>query len=424
MKKNSKWGVVGHYVKGVPLALIVFCITWAIQYALPILPFVECLRSFARELISFAHELLLNAMSHPDIAKFIVAAFFAIVSKIAQNVILELRSKKQIKTRMLEHFSHSYGIVKNEMIPAMEELASKNTPIKNREMDSYIQSPIEYVNETVKGNQVPTFDPDDTYQDVLYEEDIKFIVAITAENPNFFLDPTIGFYMSNCYAASIIKHTNEFLENFESATNQKPKMCVMDLNELEEVIDEKRQDVLNKLKNEEKFENFEFIRIFMYDKHQRECCDNAVFPSLKASQDLFRTLSFYIQKEKLKNSLSLNCKWDEFNDANKVLWQLYDTFCETRPTARKVQNDRINNTVPEFLFVFYEDKIGIHTYLGGEYSRKTVKTESNVGDSIRSLIKILADYVDKDSEKGKIEVGDQLNSRNTFIDWIWTPKVS
>lgn len=171
-------------------------------------------------------------------------------------------------------------------------------------------------------------------------------------------------------------------------------------------------------------DDFEFIRIFMYDEHQSKCCDNAVFPSLKASQDLFRTISFYIQKEKLKDSLNNLSSWEILYGINEYLWRLFDITCKRNPRAKEVQERRIKDVIPEFLFVFYKDKIGIHTYLGGTYCKKMVYYKSDDGDkdNICNLIKILARYINDDVDKGQLLLGEEKNDHNTFIDWRWINK--
>lgn len=333
-------------------------------------------------------------------------------------------------------------IIAPKSIKLMKSVNSvlSNKAIVNQEINSYIQSPLEYVNEILQGNQVPTFKPDDSYQDVIYEDKIKYIVAITAENPNLFLDPTIGFYMSNCYAVSLIRHVNDFIKkNHQDNPNLIPQLKVCNLSDSDFLkIEDDRQTIIDNLKNKNALTNFEFIRFFIYDKDQGECCNKAVFPSLKASQDLFRTFSFYIQKEELKDSLSeqdwkeeppkilklgkeIN-KWDRLHEINKKILELYNRFCKKDYKAKEVQKDRIEKTIPEFLFVFYEDTIGIHTYLGGVYYRiPKVRVDDDNGNLIKELIKLLTEYVDEDDNKGQLVLrGDQLNNKNTYIICKWS----
>lgn len=333
------------------------------------------------------------------------------------------------------HFKHSLSIVLCKMLPTMKDRVWRFTRFgENRTIDSFIQSPMEYVNEIVKGNQVPQFNPDDTYQDVLYDDNkpddkrIKYIVAITAENPNMFLDPTIGFYMSNCYAASLIRHTNDFIKT-KSKPNSIPQLRIRDLDDLESVIVENRKKIIEKLKEGSDLEKYEFVRVFMYDENQKKCCDNAIFPSLKASQDLFRTVSFYIQKEEIEKNLkskkidagSDKNNWEKLKRINNKLWSLFDDDCKTNKGVKKVQKNRIKKIVPEFLFVFYKNEVEIHSYLGGKYCKNRYSKVSDEGESIKELIKLLAEYINSNDDfiKGDLKLGKQENKYNTFIDWEW-----
>ena len=326
---------------------------------------------------------------------------------------------------------------------------------ENKLIDNYIQSPIEYAKEIVKGNQVPKFDPDASYQDILYDDKIKFILVITAENPNMFLDPTIGFYMSNCYAASLIRHVNDFIKRSDSNNNGVFQLSVQnrDNDELNSEINKNIDNVINSLKDNGELTDFEFVRIFIYDKKQRENYDNAVFPSMKASQDLFRTLSFYIQKEKLTDNhnkrnikkrictihqklkgltemrLSNNAKkkkndsqWEQLVSINRKLWGLFDRTCNRNPRARDARNKRIDNVIPEFIFVFYKNAIGIHTYLGGEYCQLRVEKETEAANNIIELIKILANHIQRDQDKCQLSLGEDRNDVNAYINWGWVTK--
>ena len=338
-----------------------------------------------------------------------------------------------------KNFQHSNSLIDNKIKPSINKLTLYNKATDNQKIDSYIQSPLEYVNEILQGNQVPTFVPDDYYQDAMYKSNIKYIVAITAENPNLFLDPTIGFYMSNCYAVSLIRHVNDYFMNTPCEPNSIPKLEVVQLNDFEEAIDKRRQEIIDFLKenDEVKLNDFEFIRFFIYDKNQKDSCANAVFPSLKASQDLFRTFSFFIQKEDLVEKLSNEPwealevyeklgeeknKWERLKVINTKIYHLYDNICKGNKIKENVQNERIKNTIPEYLFIFYDNKIEIHSYFGGGYRKiPPVGLNDTHGKIIKELIKMLAEYVDKDESKGQLNIdGTQINKNNTFINWKWS----
>ena len=262
------------------------------------------------------------------------------------------------------------------------------------------------------------------------------------------------FYMSNCYAASLVRHVNDYLKTFDYQSDSVPQLFVQDKSILEADINKDRLDVIEKLVEKSGTNGFEFIRFFIYDKNQKLSCDNAIFPSLKASQDLFRTFSYYIQKELLKESLENHViddnlesqtvkkntqdypkrivlggdkyknKWQKYEAINKALWRLYDHNCVKLEDAKEVQKRRIKDTIPEFLFVFYEDGVEVHSYLAGHYWRKPKMVEGDA-DLIRELISFLATYVKEDDKNGQLEMEDsQINKKKTFITWKSLPKDS
>ena len=379
---------------------------------------------------------------HPVAAGLVLALLVYLVTVRIKNRLLKLVSEHDKKAALRNQFEHSYSLIADTMLPNMEDMAEKNKTDINISIDRYIQPPLEYVSETLKGNQVPTFSPDDSYQDVIFggSKRINYIVAITAENPNLFLNPTIGFYMSNCYAASLIRHVNDYFQksNFQSGTI--PQLRVENKEKLQAEIESKRRNIIDLLKNKNETEGFEFIRFFIYDKDQNDCCRKAVLPSLKASQDLFRTYSFYIRREKLESNLKNRDEWNKFRRINEQIWNLYQVYCEDFQDAKTVLERRIDDTTPEFLFIFYEDGIGIHTYIAGHYWPLTIsfsaeqedQTRSGeqsdtikVTDSIKELIKILAEYVSQDELGGQMGLEDsETNKKNAFINWGWAPKTT
>lgn len=339
----------------------------------------------------------------------IIAVFMGLVSYFVTNCIKKGIDKKVVRYKVRHHFAHSYGLVKDDMIPRMNKMVNNNTPADNEEMDRYIQSPIEYATETVKGNRVPEFYPDDSYQDILFNPEIKYIVAITAENPNLWMDPTLCFYMANCYAVSLMRHANK-----KTGTGKK-NIVVKNFEKLKSDYLKDRSTVLKKLSRQQGLDEFQFVRFFLYDKEQRDSCISSVFPSLKASQDLFRTLSFFI----LKESIQKNKDWDEFKDIVASIWDLFP--------GEKVIDIRKEKTIPEFLVLYFQDNhVEIHSYFGGKhkYIDNKAGSENYVGDDklndfdkIMRLIAIMAIHV---SEKGD-DLRDldekKKNHLNTFIDW-------
>ena len=354
------------------------------------------------------------------------SALRALISMALSCLILLIIKKFQL----CYHFRNSYLIIRWKILRRMGiQVDWPENRYNNRQIDGFIRSPLEYVSETLRGNQAPSFFPDDDYQDVIFggTDEIKYIVAITAENPNLFMDPTIGFYMSNCYAASLIRHVNDFIKESNNKTDCIPQLCVQDLKTLKKSVNIRRLSIINQLINQRGIDSFEFIRFFIYDEKQERCCDQAIFPSLKASQDLFRTLSFYVQKEKLTKNLKSKTleegtEWDNYHSIIEELWSLYDDACRKDPEAKKVQRRRIKNTIPEFLFVFYQDGVEMHTFLAGHYWELDRMVGSDA-ERVYDLIKILAEYVNEDVKKGQLHLdGLQKNKKNTFINWKWVPK--
>ena len=351
---------------------------------------------------------------------------------------------------VLDHFRKSYCLVRSRILKSMiDKVELLKNRDNNRRIDSFIQSPLEYVEETLQGNQAPFFEPDERYQEVLFggRDEIKYIIAITSENPNLFLDPTIGFYMSNCYAASLVRHVNDYLKTFDYQSNEKPQLCVQDLDTLEDEVNSKRKQVIQRLIDKQGTDGYEFIRFFIYDKNQEQSCNNAIFPSLKASQDLFRTLSYYLPKDSLKGYLQNTTieggqeskdvegkqangenqivlkgkkyknKWEQFCNINEALWHLYDKGCKDKRDAKEVQKRRIDGTIPEFLFVFYNRGIEIHTYLAGHYW-KLSRMKNKDAEIIKDLVSLLAEFVSKDKTYCQLVLeGNQINKRKTFINW-------
>ena len=379
---------------------------------------------------------------NPKAYPFLNGCFTLLLSIIVYKLI------KRVKVSY--HFLNSNRIVRCKILRRMEEKVDLPKIYKNnKQIDSFIQSPLEYVSETLTGNQAPFFKPDEHYQEVLFggRDEIKYIVAITSENPNLFLDPTIGFYMSNCYAASLVRHVNDYLKTFDYQSNEKPQLCVQDLDTLEDEVNSKRKLVIQRLIDKQGTDGYEFIRFFIYDKNQEQSCNNAIFPSLKASQDLFRTLSYYLPKDSLKGYLQNTTieggqeskdvegkqangenqivlkgkkyknKWEQFCNINEALWHLYDKGCKDKRDAKEVQKRRIDGTIPEFLFVFYNRGIEIHTYLAGHYW-KLSRMKNKDAEIIKDLVSLLAEFVSKDKSYCQLVLErNQINKRKTFINW-------
>ena len=88
------------------------------------------------------------------------SACFALFASFISFIIAFITKKCNTKRKVNSNFKYSFGIVKQKMLPAFVNMVSKNPKEKNQRIDRYIQSPIEYVNETLNGNKVPGFNPD------------------------------------------------------------------------------------------------------------------------------------------------------------------------------------------------------------------------------------------------------------------------
>lgn len=329
--------------------------------------------------------------------------------------------------RNYKHFHRSYKIINNNIIPAMSKNAKDISQFvldQHNLTDKVLSSPLEYISETLKGNQAPKFKADDSYMNDMFRDEIKYIVAITAEDPNLWLNPTLCFYMTNCYAVSIMKHANK---------NVGKKMVIRDFQNPNEkkVFNQRKKEILNKLKDNDFHKNgFEFVRFFLYTNKQKESCENTVFPSLKASQDLFNTYSFFIQKDKghLDNAKDIN----NYKSCVKSIWTLFNNEDVINKKQYKYRIEtRIEDVSPEFLFLFKEDNIVIYTYINGE---AYLRTESYSSSKAIKLINYLANYLleknkasstDEVIDDWSLEGGqDRVNNIASYLDWIDNPKTN
>jgi len=328
-----------------------------------------------------------------------------------------------------KHYPHSYPIIKDKFPEQFSEKTVMSAyEVQNNGIDKIMKSPLEYALETLKGNQAPKFSPNDNYLEEIYEDSTKLIVAITAENPNLWLDPTLCFYFTNCCVVSLIKNVENGskkmeMEHFENKTNNK-YISFRNNNEIS----------LDKLIKQEwdwtnDFNNFHFFRFFLYDGTQKDCFEKNVFPSLKASQDLFGIKSFFNEIEKIKNELQ-NGTENHLGDYYAHIDFIWDEIAkrETTPSFRKVINERKSKHLPEFLILFKtkEDENGslvyyatVHTFVNGNpYSIEFIKDPTNQlrGYTIvQSLVSYLAKSV-KNTEKYAPE-DEFLNTKNSYIKW-------
>lgn len=349
----------------------------------------------------------------------LVLSINAELYKIKRNK--EKRTQEKEKG-MYSHFPNSYKIVKEQIKPRIEEKSKSNDFIDiNKDIDRTIKSPLDYTHETLTGNQAPYFKPNEPYLEEIYGDDIDYIVAITAENPNLWLDPTLCFYMANCYAVSLINQAQKHIGK---------KMVVKDFNTEEEYlkfINKEDISVLETLKEKKSLNNFEFIRFFIFTEQQKECLEKTVFPSLKASQDLFRIKSFFLLKENIEKQL----KGKGFPIYKGYVEALWDRIVAQCPNKDEKMTDivemRKKNTIPEFLILCKKDKtVVIHTYIHGK--PYCVKLKNNVHDvdndyeAVKTIIAYLADCRLKNDKCDWLpsQSKENLNTSKSYIDWIDT----
>lgn len=362
----------------------------------------------------------------------IIATIFACISYLIASMIKKWIDKAVKRRKVKDHFRCSFAIVKKEMLPSLDKMVSTNTKEINNKIDKFIQSPLEYVNETVKGNSVPDFKPDDPSQEIIFKAGIRYIVAITAENPNLWMDPTVCFYMANCYAVSLINQTNEVIDKAHNTNKRIKRMIVKDREEIANTMETKREEIIKKLSSKAAINTFEFIRFFMFTNEQKESCENVVFPSLKAAQDLFRTHSFYINKDNMKYNMGGN--WGDFSEVVRRLWSLFDET-PVNNGRKAVLDIRKKEVIPEFLLLYFDEKIEIQSYLNGipvkkEIKKNTkykawIKKDCDYGDiiimeDISKLVSSIAYYVkDKEYQDDTAFMNNEIlvNNYNAFIDW-------
>jgi hypothetical protein len=348
----------------------------------------------------------------------------ALLSIYFTYLIDKLRHKKHTK----EHFTHSHKIVTKRII----EIYSKKSILNdyrdiNRSIDRIIKSPLEYAAETLNGNLAPCFNPDHHGFNEMYNDDVKLIIAVTAENPNLWLDPTICFYLINCCAVSLLKNTNNTTGIPRKLTMQNYGNSLTYQDEIQNHL-----DILSRLTQQQwnwttDLQNFDFFRFFLYNGEQRESLENTVFPSLKASHDLFKMKTYFNQRTDIENQLSASNRLDDFYGHINFLWDeiarqnLSDAF-------RKIIDKRKKEHIPEFLFLFKTieepniHSVTVHTFVDGvpyfvEYRESA--TNNNGYQIVQSLVSYIAQGIQNAGiAQQYIPAGRYLNANKSYIDWI------
>lgn len=348
------------------------------------------------------------------IKQILIGGLSILITYIIDKIVHECSTKK--------HFHYSHKIVKKQIVEIYSEKAVLKRYLSiNKDIDRIIKSPLEYVAETLEGNLAPHFSPDCHGFNEIYDGKVKLIIAVTAENPNLWLDPTICFYLINCCAVSLLKkkgsYTNIEIRDFNNSLIYR-NYIQEQLNTLDDLT---TKDWENALKE------FEFFRFFLYDGQQRACLSNTVFPSLKASHDLFQMKSYFNQREEIERILKLKNKlgdyyahidflWDEISNQN-----LSDDFT-------RIINKRKEKHLPEFLFLFKtienseNHSVTVHTFIDGipyfvEYE------ESDRGNDgyqqIQSLISYIAQSIQDIGIVGQyVPAGRYLNTEKSYLKWV------
>jgi hypothetical protein len=320
------------------------------------------------------------------------------------------------------HFPYSHKIVTKRII----EIYSKKSILENyrdtnNSIDRIIKSPLEYAAETLEGNLAPYFRPNDRYIEEMYDPKVKLIIAVTAENPNLWLDPTLCFYLINCCAVSLIHNKNNIrtkrigIQDFGSSLRYQAEVNI-------------QQDTLNKLIKSTwdwatDLKDFDFLRFFLYNGEQKECLENTVFPSLKASHDLFKMKSYFNQIKDIDNKLEKENRLGDFRAHIDFLWD--EIAKQNLATAfRKIINKRKKEHWPEFLFLFKNTdeqnihSVTVHTFVDGspyfvEY--KESATSNNGYQIVQSLVSYIAKSVYETDPY--IPAGRYLNTNKSYIEW-------
>lgn len=295
---------------------------------------------------------------------------------------------------------------------------------QNAKIDEIAKSPLQYAAETLKGNSFPSFNPDYEAFNEIYENEVKLIVAITAENPNLWLDPTQYFYLINCFIVSLKK------EYEKTAKKTMTMKGFEDENGYENFIKNRDDLLLEKLIEKEwnwstHFKDFHFCRFFLYDKKEKDFLQKAVFPSLKASHDLFNIKSFFIDKDTIKENLE-NGKENLLGDYEEHVRLVWEKISQQERNKTKSFNNviktRKKDCTPEFLILFKEDDnskryVKIHTFVNGKpYFIRFDEDDTNETRGYKIIQTIISDLA-KSVDKTNRYIPEPLNTKNSYIEW-------
>ena len=330
---------------------------------------------------------------------------------------------KQFETRQLrkKHYPLSYPIIKDKIpekfsektvLPAYKEM--------NNKTDVIIASPLEYVKETLQGNSIPQFNPNEYHFYEMFDDDTTHVIAITAENPNSWLDPTVHFYMSNCNAITLLRSQPKSggkltTKHFDTDNNYRKFYKKKTEKLIESIIN--KNDISK---------SFEFIRFIMYTSKQEEYLSSSVFPSLKSIQDLFGIKSFFLEcfKNKTKIEIEANPDIDTYEDYIRKIWnKILNEKKNRTPSFEEQIKNRSDNVIPEFVLFFKKSKdIFVSTYVNGEICSTWIRkdTDTELIQGIETILSCLAHcYKEQDTQnKNWKPIADKnLNLRNSYLCW-------
>lgn len=356
-----------------------------------------------------------------------IKELFTILSTIILIEIISdyIEASLRIRNIKKKHFPMSFPIINDKILEAFQEKSKTkdNGHIKdNRRLDRIIKPPVEYTKEVLTGNTTPPFEPNAKYLEEIYENDITHIVAITAENPNLWLDSTLSFYMLNCCAVSLIRKKNEH--------KTKTTIVIRDLENgtIYRKFKQKSTKTLQELSEGQKTSTFEFVRFILFNNQHYECLHDSVFPSLKAAQDLFKIKSYFINYENLKKNTGIN----NYTNYSRNVNDLWDIISERKQrtkelksdidTFKNILNNRKNNDMPEFLILFKNNgDIILHTYVAGNDERINFKVSDKIYNSVKlhidSIISFLSSYRLTEGKDDWNPTEHNFNSKKSYIDW-------
>ncbi|GHT08472.1 hypothetical protein FACS189426_04180 [Bacteroidia bacterium] len=310
------------------------------------------------------------------------------------------------KQKIDEHFENTNSISDKIRLIFAEKSCNGNDETKNKKIDEIIKSPFKYALEILEGNSFPEFNPNYRGFNEIYENNVKLIVAVTAE-PNLWLDPTQCFYMMNCCVVTLKRKQRPSqtmaMKSFENAKGFKSLMDI-------------QKQSLTKLENwtTASLNEFDFFRFFIYKQDDETSLKHLIFPSLKASHDLFGIKSFFTKNETIKNYLGTT-EYDQYCENINLIWEDIKNLNDS-PAFRNIIDIRMSDHTPEFLVLFKVGRVIIHTFVEGTPYRRQYFDDDPLYSTIRALISTISRVVRNSAQY--IPPQNHLNTKNSYIEWV------